>query len=202
MSGPSIRITRTAVVDLAAADLAEIHDLRIRSADFFAEVDDPPPTPESFAADLDDLPEGFTRADEIIYRAYGLPGDKPGGRASTAESGGGVPGCDTVEGAHGPAGYAEVLRGFPQSHQWTIGIVLVDASQRSQGVGKAIVDAVAADAAAAGGAALVVGVIALRDRSLSFWYREGFATELLRRPIVLCGLETEVVRLERRLKPA
>ncbi len=169
---PAVRVTRTEVLALGEADLAEIHDVRTRASDFFREVGDPPPTPASFRADLDDLPDGFTRADETIYRAY------DDGR---------------------PVGYAEVLRGFAAPDQWMIGIVLVDAEQRGRGMGKAIVAAIAADAAQAGAGSLAAGVIVARERSLSFWRREGFTEEARRRPIVVGGVETEVVRLERPL---
>ncbi len=168
----STGITRTEVLDLGEADLAEIHDLRLRAADFFVEVDDPPPTPASFQADLDDLPDGFTRVDEVIYRAY------RDGRL---------------------AGYAEVLRRFAHEGQWMIGIVLVDVDMRSRGVGRRIVAAIADDARAAGISSLAAGVIALRERSLAFWHREGFTTQVRRREITIGDVQTEVVRLERRV---
>jgi GNAT superfamily N-acetyltransferase len=166
------RVTRTEVVALSDADLAQIHDLRTRGRDFFVEVGDPPPTPQSFQADLDDLPEGFTRQDEVIYRAY---------------LGAGV------------VGYAEVLHGFALAEQWMIGIALVDTALRGGGIGKALVTAIVEDARAAGIVSLVAGVIATRKRSLAFWAREGFTTEVRRRPIVVGGVYTEVVRLERRI---
>lgn len=169
---PTLRVIRTEVVSLSDADLAEIHDLRTCALDFFAEVGDPPPTLESFQEDLDDLPDGFTRQDEVIYRAY------LGGRV---------------------AGYAEVLRGFAHVKQWIIGIALVDTALRGHGVGKALVAAIAEDARAAGATSLAAGVIATRERSLAFWAREGFTTEVRRRPIVIGGEDTEVVRLERRI---
>jgi L-amino acid N-acyltransferase YncA len=171
--GPAIdstsRVIRTEVVDLVDADLAEIHDLRTRAGDFFVELGDPPPTPESFQADLDDLPDGYTRADEVIYRAYQ-------GRR--------------------PAGYAEVLRGYARKGQWIVGIVLVDSTMRSGGIGHDIVRAIAADARACGVESLAAGVIVTRERSLAFWSREGFTTEVSRRPIVVGGKKTHVVRLE------
>ena len=166
------RITRTEVVDLVDADLAEIHDLRTRAGDFFAEVGDPPPTSESFQDDLDDLPDGYSRANEIIYRAY---------QGSLL------------------AGYAEVLRGYAHERQWIIGIVLVDAAMRGGGVGHGIVQAIAADARVCGVESLAAGVIVTRERSLAFWNREGFTTEVRRRPIVVGGQKTHVVRLEFRL---
>jgi GNAT superfamily N-acetyltransferase len=166
----ALRVTRTEVVALSDVDLAEINDLRARALDFFIEVGDRPPTPESFQADLDDLPEGFTRRDEVIYRAY----------------------LGTLA-----VGYAEVLRGFAHPEQWIIGIALVDTALRGHGIGRALVAAIAEDARAAGIASLAAGVIALRERSLAFWAREGFTTEVRRRPIVVGGVETEVVRLER-----
>ncbi len=144
----------------------------MRALDFFEEVGDPPPTPESFQADLDDLPDGYSRADEAIYRAY-RDGDL--------------------------SGYAEVLRGFPEAGRWIIGIVLVDARQRGAGVGRGVVDAIAEDARAAGATALAAGVITTRERSLALWRREGFTTEVRRRPIVIGDVEAEVVRLERSL---
>lgn len=169
---PAPGITRAEVVSLRDEDCAEIHELRTRALDYFAEVDDPPPTPETFQADLDYLPEGYTRRDEIVYRAY------RGVRL---------------------AGYAEVLRGFAHPEQWMIGIVLVDAGSRGQGIGRAIVAAIAEDAFAAGARSLAAGVVAARERSIAFWVREGFTTEVRRRPLLMGGVETEVVRLERRL---
>jgi len=165
-------VTRTEVVDLTDADLAEIHDLRTRAADFFAECGDPPPTPESFQSDLDDLPEGYSHADEFVVRAY------RDGRI---------------------VGYSEVLRGFAHPGQWMVGIVLVDAALRSDGIGGAIVAAIAEAAREAGVGSLAAGVIVLRERSLNFWRREGFTNEVRRRPLTVAGVETEVVRLERTL---
>jgi len=133
------------------------------------ELGDPPPTPESFQADLDDLPDGYTRSDEVIYRAF---------RGSR------------------PAGYAEVLRGYAHKGQWIVGIVLVDPTMRSGGIGHDIVRAIVADARACGVESLAAGVIVARERSLAFWSREGFTTEVSRRPIVVGGKKTHVVRLE------
>ena len=160
------------MLDLVPSDLEEINDLRARASDFFREVGDDPPTPESLQADLDDLPDGFSRADEVMYLAH-------------------------VSGVL--LGYAEVLRGFAHPGQWMIGIVLVDEKARGAGVGRAIVEAVVADARSAGTDSLAAGVITSRVRSLSFWHREGFTFERLRRPITVCGEPAEVVRLERRL---
>lgn len=169
---PAVAVSRTEVLELEDRDIAEIHDLRLRAADFFAEVGDPPPTPESFEADLDDLPDGYSRADEVIYRAY---------RQERL------------------LGYAEVLRGFERADQWIVGIVLVDTAERGVGVGRAIVDAIASDAVGAGMESLAAGVIALRERSLAFWRREGFTREAKRRPITIGAAETVVIRLERPL---
>lgn len=172
----TLSITRTESVQLREADLDEICDLRRRASDFFVEVGDDPPTPQSFQADLDDLPEGYSRSDECIYRAY-----RDGQLL----------------------GYAEVLRGYAGRDQWTIGIVLVDPAVRSSGIGHAVVEAIASDARAAGARSLMAGVIAARERSLAFWRREGFVREVRRRPIVVAGgQESEVVRLERALRQA
>jgi GNAT superfamily N-acetyltransferase len=174
-----VRVTRTEVVDLTADDLAEIHDLRCRGADFFAETGDDPPTLESLRADLEDLPEGFTSADEAMYRAYIAADD--GGRPDALVA------------------YAEVLRGWPDAHGWIIGILLVDSALRSKGIGPRVVEAVERDARAAGVSQLVVGVISSRDRSLAFWKREGFTREVLRRPFSIGDEAHEVVRLVRDL---
>jgi GNAT superfamily N-acetyltransferase len=167
-----VSISRTEVTDLKSGDLESVHDLRCRAADFFVEVGDDPPSIESLSEDLDDLPDGFSRSDEVMYRAY---------RNGVL------------------LGYAEVLRGFARPGQWIIGIVLVDEASRGQGIGRALVDAVARDAQHAGADSLAAGVIASRGRSLRFWNREGFTVERLRRPITVCGVETDVIRLERAL---
>jgi GNAT superfamily N-acetyltransferase len=160
------------VVALSHGDLVEIDGLRQRASDFFCEVGDRPPTIESLVADLDDLPEGYTRADECMYRAYV----------------GGV-----------LVGYAEVLRGYEDAGQWIIGIALVDQALRGRGIGRAIVEAVAQDACAAGVKALAVGVIATREGSLRFWRREGFTHEVRRRTLSIGDHQHEIVRLQRRL---
>ncbi|HET6495204.1 MAG TPA: GNAT family N-acetyltransferase [Thermoleophilia bacterium] len=82
-------------------------------------------------------------------------------------------------------GYAEVLRGFAHAGRWMIGIALVDTAWRGCGIGKALVAAIVEDARAACVASFAAGVIVTRERSLAFWAREGFTTE--------------VVRLERRI---
>jgi GNAT superfamily N-acetyltransferase len=172
----ALTITRTGSVDLGDADLDEICDLRCRASDFFAEVEEDPPTPQSFQADLDDLPEGYSRSDECIYRTYS-------------------------EGLL--LGYAEVLRGFDRPDQWTIGMLLVDPVARSSGVGHAMVEAVASDARADGARSLMAGVITARERSMAFWRREGFVREVRRRPVVFAsGQESAVVRLECDLQQA
>jgi GNAT superfamily N-acetyltransferase len=151
-----------------------MHDLRCRAADFFAEVGDAPPSLESLQADLDDLPDGYSSADEVMHWAY-------------------------RDGAL--VGYAEVLRSFAFPGQWIIGIVLVDATVRGAGIGRAIVDAIADGATGAGIDSLAAGVITTRERSLMFRNREGFTFEQQRRSITIGGTDTEVVRLERALGP-
>jgi GNAT superfamily N-acetyltransferase len=169
---PLSRITRTESLELTAEDIVEIHGLRLRAADFFAEVGDVPPTVASLEADLADLPEGFARSNEAIYRGY--EGDQL-------------------------VGYAEVLRGWPAQDSWIIGILLVDSTRRGEGVGHEIAEAVALDARASGVRALLVGVIASRERSLLFWKREGYAREVLRRQLLIGDVEHEIIRLEREL---
>ena len=172
--GIPVVVTRTEVLDLRPGDLAEIHDLRCRAADFFAEVGDDPPSLESLQADLDDMPDGYSSADEVMYRAY-------------------------RDGAL--LGYSEVLRGFAHPGQWIVGIVLVDASVRGAGIGRSIVDAIARDAVDAGIESLAAGVIIARERSLKFWNREGFTFERQRRAITVNGADADVVRLEREPVP-
>jgi ribosomal protein S18 acetylase RimI-like enzyme len=169
---PLSRITRTESLELTAEDVAEIHGLRLRAADFFAEVGDVPPTFASLEADLGDLPEGFARANEAIYRGY--DGEQL-------------------------VGYAEVLRGWPARDSWVIGILLVDSGRRGEGVGHEIAEAVALDAKARAVRSLLVGVISSRERSLSFWKREGYAREVLRRQLSIGDVEHEIIRLERKL---
>jgi GNAT superfamily N-acetyltransferase len=179
-----IHVEHTQVVDLTPADLAEIHDLRCRAADFFAETGDDPPTLESLRADLEDLPDGYTSADETMYRAYDSAGTD------------GAAGADTEPTL---VAYAEVLRGWPDRDGWIVGILLVDAARRGEGIGPQVVEAIARDADEARMHQLVVGVIASRDRSLAFWKREGFTSEVLRRPIRIGDEPHEVVRLVRGL---
>ncbi len=178
-----MRVTATESVELNAEDLAELHDLRCRAADFFAETGDAPPSLESLRADLEELPEGFTRADEIVYRAYPDPGEHEGARGENRRL----------------VGYAEVLRGWPDEDAWIIGLLLVDASRRGSGIGALIAERVARDARDAGMRQLAVGVITSRERSLSFWKREGFTREVHRRPLQIGDTEHEVVRLVRDL---
>jgi len=133
---------------------------------------DDPPTLASLQNDLDDLPDGYTRSDEMMFRAY----------------------HDSQLVA-----YSEVLRGFEGRMEWIIGILLVDPEHRCNGLGHRVLERIAADAVAWGATTLAVGVIASRTRSLRFWSREGFTQEVRRRPITVAGFVTEVVRLQRRL---
>ena len=119
----TVRVTRTEVADLAAADLHEMLDLLTRAEDLFREICYPSPTPDSLQADFDTTPAGFSRADKLAYRAF------RGGRL---------------------AGYVDVLRGFAHSAQWFIGFAVVDPTMQSMGIGQAMVEAVAEDARAAG----------------------------------------------------
>jgi hypothetical protein len=74
---PRLRVVRTEAAELTCEDLIEIHELRCRAADFFEEVGDEPPSLDSLRADLEDLPEGFTSADEGMYRGYLSPIARP-----------------------------------------------------------------------------------------------------------------------------
>jgi GNAT superfamily N-acetyltransferase len=136
---------------------------------------DDPPSLASLQNDLDDLPDGYTHSDEIMFRAY-----------------------------HDSrlVAYSEVLRGFEGPMEWIIGIVLVDPEHRCNGLGQRVLERIAADAAVWGATTLAVGVIVSRTRSLCFWNREGFTHEVRRRPITVAGFETEVVRLQRQLAQA
>lgn len=165
-----VRVTES--LALTEADLAEVHDLRLRAADFFDEVGDPPPTPATLQDSLHDVPVGYTRAHEVLFRAY------RGGRL---------------------LGYAHVLRGYAHPGQWIIGLALVDASERGAGVGRALVDAVALAARAHGARSLAAAVIVSRERALRFWRREGFSREAKRGPLTVAGVATAFVRLERDL---
>lgn len=165
-----VRVTES--LALTETDLAEVHDLRLRAADFFAEVGDPPPTPATLQDSLHDVPAGYTRADEVLFRAY------RGGRL---------------------LGYAHVLRGYAHPQQWIIGLALVDRAERGAGIGRALVEAVAQAARAHGARSLAAAVIVTRERSLRFWRREGFSREAKRGPITVAGVATAFVRLERDL---
>jgi GNAT superfamily N-acetyltransferase len=136
---------------------------------------DDPPSLATLQNDLDDLPDGYTRSDEMMFRAF-----------------------------HNSrlVAYSEVLRGFEGPTEWIIGIVLVDPEYRCKGLGHRVLECIAADAIAWGATTLAVGVITSRTRSLRFWNREGFTHEVRRRPITVAGCETEVVRLQRRLVKA
>jgi GNAT superfamily N-acetyltransferase len=154
-------------IELSAADAPAVARLFGRCADYFLLQDGVAPT----LADAHDL---FT--------------DVPSGKDAQEQTVLGWRGDD------GLCGIAAILRDYPQDGTWYLGLMIVDATQRSRGLGRSIYSAIENWATALGAREIRLAVLEANQRGERFWRSLGFGE--LRR----LGPDTFKMRSHRRIE--
>lgn len=71
-------------------------------------------------------------------------------------------------------GYLDLVRDFPSTGEWHIGLLMLDPQMRSSGLGSRIYEATAAWVASRGGHTIFLGVLEQATRAEQFWRHLGF----------------------------
>jgi GNAT superfamily N-acetyltransferase len=136
-------------VTLTSDDGPEVQILAQACADYFLETFGRPSGPEDAHSLFTALPEGRGYDDK---RVLGIR-DAAGRLLAVAD----------------------VVRGFPDSRTWIIGLLLVVPDARRKGLGGEFVEYLAVQARRAGARRLRLGVFVDRQAAMRFWERHGFA---------------------------
>ena len=159
------------LVRLDAATAPELDAIALRCADFTRLIEGREPGPHDGREILTETPPGFPIADKFVLG---------------------------VRSADGLIGVADVLRGYPAPQVWWIGLLMLAPDARGAGLGREIVETVAAWAASKGAFALQLGVQSQNEAGLRFWRRQGFAHTHTRAQLT-GGRGNQILVMERRL---
>lgn len=133
----------------SAEDMAAAYGIYRSNPDYFRLTAGRLPEPSDVAADREALPEGLDPSQKrfLLYCLDGVP-----------------------------VAVLDLLAGFPREATLHIGLLLVDGTRRRQGVGRALVSALARQAAANGFRRMRLGVVEGNHGGLAFWTAMGFRT--------------------------
>jgi GNAT superfamily N-acetyltransferase len=151
----------------SGADLAGLQALLERTGDYFRLHEDREPAPAEARELWDELPPGTPAGAKHIVGLF----------------------------APGLEGIAEIVRDWPRSGTWNIGLLLLDPAARGGGTGAQTVAAIDAWAARSGADRLRISVIAANARGLRFWRRLGF--EAVPAASAAAGAQKPVTAFER-----
>ena len=135
---------------LSPADTAGVQALCQRCADYFLLHEGTPPGPSAAGDIFEALPPGKSAADKFVFG---------------------------VESAGGLKGIVDLVRDFPETGTWMLGLLLLEPSERGRGTGKAVHKALASWAAGCGAAAFRIGVVEENARGRRFWSSLGYLTQ-------------------------
>ena len=145
-------------------DLAMLQALHLRCAAFVEETTGHPPRDDEADRLLAFVPSGKSRADKLVF--------------GVIEAGEMV-------------GVVELLREYPQAHDWYLGLLLLSPEVRGVGVGASVLEQIVEMAAAEGVRELHLIVREDNPRALRFWRRHGF--EIVDRRVQDLGTKTNLV---------
>jgi ribosomal protein S18 acetylase RimI-like enzyme len=144
-----------AVARLGPADVPALQRLYERCSDYHEIEEGIPTRPGAAEHLLTELPPGKDAADKFSLGIRGADGEL--------------------------VGVVDLIRGYPEAHQWWVGLLMLDPEVRASGVGSRLYRAVARAVAADGGSAIYLGVLEQNAPAERFWRRHGFE-ELRREP--------------------
>jgi ribosomal protein S18 acetylase RimI-like enzyme len=97
-------------------------------------------------------------------------------------------------------GVLDVFAHYPEPGVWYIGLVLLEPTARTRGLGRAVVESFAHDARSQGATELQINVVEHNAAALSFWTRLGFK-ETRRWRQRYGERESTFIRMRRKLEP-
>jgi RimJ/RimL family protein N-acetyltransferase len=157
------RIAEMAVEELEERHADALRDLLERCTDYFELVFGHPPGPAERQSVFIALPEGKAYDDKFTF---------------------------VFVFQERLVGLIDLIRDHPEPGEWWLGMLLLDPSQRSLGLGSESYCAFERWAAASGARALNVSVAGINTGALRFWRRLGFA-EVDRRRAVRLGVRVD-----------
>lgn len=132
------------------ADLAAVHDLCVRAADYITLETGAPPSPDYAAQLLAEAPPALPPQDVFAF-----------GAARGAKL----------------CGVVTCLRNFYAVGEWYMGLLLIDPAERGRGLGAQMARDVFARARRGAATCIRVAVLDANPRGRSFWERQGFMLE-------------------------
>ena len=151
-------------IEAGTSDLAALQALHLRCADFVEATTGHPPRNDEAARLLAGLPPGKTLADKQVLAV--------------------VRDGEIV-------GVVELLRGYPTTTDWYLGLLLLVPEARGAGLGTSVVDAIVGLIVMEGGRALHLVVREDNPRAVAFWQRHRF--DLLDRRVQDLGTKKNFV---------
>lgn len=156
---------------LRLEDAAALQALFEKCADYMLLVDGHPAGPNSAVSELQSRPPGKPIEDKFMFGIMNSQNDL--------------------------VGELDVMRAYPDETTWWIGLLLIEPSARSLGLGEKVVEGFTHYVKSNGGQAIMLGVVAENEKAHRFWSRMGFELVLEREPQAF-GEKTHVVRVMRR----
>lgn len=129
-------------------DIAFVTRVFEKCADYVILETGAPPNAETVQEFFDDHPSNVTKTDKLLL---------------------GISDSDGTA-----VGLVDIIRRYPDTADWYVGLFVIDASRRGTGLGKRAFDLVVAKAIAGGASRLMLCVLESNPDGHAFWTREGF----------------------------
>ena len=152
-------------------DIGVIQELYEKCLDYMLLVEGQPAEPNKILEDFQFVPSGKSQDDKFVFGIFDLQNDL--------------------------IGYLDVLRGYPDEMTWWIGLLLLLPEARAHGLGRLIVQGFADYVQAAGGQAIMLGVVEENKSAYNFWTLMGFELVRITEPRQF-GEKTQTVSVMRR----
>jgi GNAT superfamily N-acetyltransferase len=163
-----IRLPNYSTHRLMQEDVPTLQKLYEACQDYMLMVDDHPAGKNAAEEDFRNVPAGKSADDKFIFGIVNPKNDL--------------------------IGVLDALRGYPDETTWWIGLLLFLPGIRSQGIGEKVVEGFIEYVKAAGGKAIMLGVVSENEPAYRFWSRMGFEF-VHQREATRFGNKTHIVRV-------
>jgi GNAT superfamily N-acetyltransferase len=157
---------------LGNEDVAVLQDLLLKASDYNLLVTGKPPSPNAARELLADFPPGKTLDDKLALGIF--------------------------EDGEVLVGVMDIVRDYPESGVWWIGLLLLDPAKRGHGLGEALYHSFERWAAQTGAVEIGLGVVEKNVLAVRFWKRLGFVT-LEKKTHSFGRIDQVVLRMRRKI---